>query len=328
MSDTDNLEQEAINHGREAWGRLKHDQTFEDWLLVGQALEIGRGWARRRANAPSGRGFNEAFSGWLTDNGFAEIDKGTRSRLADIIEHRAEIEAWRQKLSLRERLRKNHPNSVWRGWEADKRKDGLPTAADEKGAAGEPRRKRARASEIDDATARMQQLIDKAELRIGPDPAQLFDLSPDHLDASVENFLAIYGEQDARKFAIALMARTALKPDLTPIEVTLSPAKHLLREDEMLRRKPRRPRTPADWSVFGEPKQKRGRGIKKLDDPTRPRNRGNGRAPKYRWDLPTFVVDGPASRMAALASARTKRYGEKWKTRKLPSGRVEVTRLA
>src|SRR6516165_4062517 len=210
MSDADNLELEAVNHGRDAWQRLKKDQTFEDWLLVGQALEIGRGWARRRANAPSGRGFNEAFSVWLTDNGFAEIDKGTRSRLAEIIEHRPEIEAWRQKLSLRERLRKNHPNSIWRGWEADKRKRG-------------------QASEIDDATARMQQLIDKAELRIGPDPAQLFDLSPDHLDASVENFLAIYGEVDARKFAIALMERTGLKGVPEPMTV-------LLREEAMLRK--------------------------------------------------------------------------------------------
>jgi hypothetical protein len=114
MSDEDKLELEAVTHGQDAWQRLKKDQTFEDWLLVGQALEIGRGWARRRANAPSGRGFNERFSEWLSTNGFADIDKGTRSRLADIMEHRSEIEAWRQKLPLNERLRKNHPKSYWK----------------------------------------------------------------------------------------------------------------------------------------------------------------------------------------------------------------------
>jgi hypothetical protein len=298
MSNADNLELEAVNHGRDAWQRLKKDQTFEDWLLVGQALEIGRGWARRRANAPSGRGFNEAFSGWLTDNGFAEIDKGTRSRLAEIIEHRPEIEAWRQKLSLRERLRKNHPNSIWRGWEADKGKDGQATTADENKAVSEPKRKRGQASEIDDATARMQQLIDKAELRIGPDPAQLFDLSPDHLDASVENFLAIYGEQDARKFAIALMERTGLKGVPEPMTV-------LLREEAMLR-KPRR-------------------GIKPLDDPARPRNRGKS---VYPWESESFVVTGvPQPRMSAMAAARTKRYGEKWKSQKLSNGQVRMTRM-
>ena len=47
MSEEDKLEQEAVIHGRDAWQRLKKDQTFEDWLLVGQALEIGRSFARR-----------------------------------------------------------------------------------------------------------------------------------------------------------------------------------------------------------------------------------------------------------------------------------------
>jgi hypothetical protein len=37
-------------------------------------------------------------------------------------------------------------------------------------------------AEIDDATARMH--LDKAEQRSGPDIAKMFDLSPDHLDAS------------------------------------------------------------------------------------------------------------------------------------------------
>jgi hypothetical protein len=41
------LELEAVNHGREAWARLKKDQTFEneDWLLAG----------RRSASAVAGR---------------------------------------------------------------------------------------------------------------------------------------------------------------------------------------------------------------------------------------------------------------------------------
>ena len=34
-------------------------------------------------------------------------------------------------------------------------------------------------------------------------PSAMFDLSPEHLAASVENFLAIYGEQEARALAIA-----------------------------------------------------------------------------------------------------------------------------
>jgi hypothetical protein len=73
----------------------------------GQALGIGRSWAMRvtGANAPKGRGHNEAFSRWLAANDFADIDKGTRSRLADITGHLPEIETWRQQLLLSERLR-------------------------------------------------------------------------------------------------------------------------------------------------------------------------------------------------------------------------------
>jgi hypothetical protein len=44
------------------------------------------------------------------------IDKGTRSRLADLMDNRSEVEAWRSSLSLGERLHLNHPNGVWRKW--------------------------------------------------------------------------------------------------------------------------------------------------------------------------------------------------------------------
>jgi hypothetical protein len=81
---------------------------------------------RAYTNQPVGRAYNTAFSDWMATNGFTDIDKGTRSRLADIMAHRPEIETWRQKLPQSERLRKNHPNSIWRGWTLDKRKDGQP----------------------------------------------------------------------------------------------------------------------------------------------------------------------------------------------------------
>jgi hypothetical protein len=116
----DKATEQAVAHGREAWQRIKSDGTWEDWVLVGQALEIGRAEAMRRSgsNQPRGRGYNEAFSAWLSKNSFAKIDKGTRSRLADCMEHRAEIEQFRANLELGERLRLNHPNSVWRHWQA------------------------------------------------------------------------------------------------------------------------------------------------------------------------------------------------------------------
>jgi hypothetical protein len=110
----------AIEHGRQAWKRIRSDSTYEDWMAVGQALDIGRSECMRTAgtNEPRGRGYNEAYSSWLSEYGFADIDKGTRSRLAECMANRSAIEAWRQALSLTERLRLNHPNGVIRKWRA------------------------------------------------------------------------------------------------------------------------------------------------------------------------------------------------------------------
>jgi len=76
-------------------------------------------------NKPKGRRYQDIYGEWLKATGFDQIDKGDRSRLLDCLEHREEIENWRQKLPLNKRLAINHPNSIWRAWRqstvADKR---------------------------------------------------------------------------------------------------------------------------------------------------------------------------------------------------------------
>jgi hypothetical protein len=113
----------AVEVGRQAWKRIKEDSTYNDWMAVGEALDIGRNECMRlvHTNDPRGRAYNEAFSQWLADNGFADIDKGTRSRFADIMENRPAIEAWRARMASNERQRTNHPNSIWRKWQADRK---------------------------------------------------------------------------------------------------------------------------------------------------------------------------------------------------------------
>jgi hypothetical protein len=103
----------AVEVGRQAWKRIKEDSTYNDWMAVGEALDIGRTECMRLAftNEPRGRAYNEAFSQWLTDNSFADIDKGTRSRLDEIMKNRPAIEAWRATLASSERQRTNHPKS-------------------------------------------------------------------------------------------------------------------------------------------------------------------------------------------------------------------------
>jgi hypothetical protein len=91
-------------------------------MAVGEALDIGRTECMRlaRSNEPRGRAYNEAFSKWLSENGFADIDKGTRSRLAMISASRPAIEAWRATLASNERQRINHPSSIWRNWQGSR----------------------------------------------------------------------------------------------------------------------------------------------------------------------------------------------------------------
>jgi hypothetical protein len=110
----------AVEIGRQAWKRIKEDSAYNDWMAVGEALDIGRTECMRLAypNEPRGRAYNETFSKWLTGNGFADIDKGTRSRLDEIMRNRPAIETWRATLASNERQRINHPSSIWRKWQA------------------------------------------------------------------------------------------------------------------------------------------------------------------------------------------------------------------
>src|SRR5262249_16934386 len=106
--------------GQEAWSRLQTGQSWEDWLAIGEAIQVGRHHAMVDANTnqPRGSRYDSIFGEWLRKTGFDTLDKGDRKRLLDCLEHCAEIEAWRQTLPATRRLQLNHPSSVWRNWQA------------------------------------------------------------------------------------------------------------------------------------------------------------------------------------------------------------------
>jgi hypothetical protein len=112
--------QRVVNAGREAWQSLKADETFEKWVSIGRAIEIGRTEIMRllHTNRPAGAVWSRTFGDWLHENGFDEIDKGARSRLQNVIDNLPSIEAWRQQMGLAQRLRLNHPTVVWQRWQA------------------------------------------------------------------------------------------------------------------------------------------------------------------------------------------------------------------
>jgi hypothetical protein len=110
----------AVRQGQEAWQRLRSYSTWHDWKQVGAALVIGRAEAMRdgHVNKPRGRSYNAAINAFLKKFGFDDLDSGDRCRLLDVMDRLIEIETWLGELKPNERLRLNHPTSVWRRWKA------------------------------------------------------------------------------------------------------------------------------------------------------------------------------------------------------------------
>jgi hypothetical protein len=110
----------VCRQGKEAWERLATDQSWTDWVAVGEALLIGRTQAMAEAetNAPTGKGYNVAFGKWLKKYELDAMDSGDRTRLFEVMDNRLEIEKWRATLDRTHRLKLNHPSTVLRRWKA------------------------------------------------------------------------------------------------------------------------------------------------------------------------------------------------------------------
>ena len=116
----DDNSQRVVDAGRDAWRSLSKDETWEKWLAIGRAIEVGRREIMRllHTNRPAGAQWSRTFGQWLEATGFAEIDKGARSRLQSCLDNLPAIEQWRQNIGLTQRLQLNHPTVVWRRWQA------------------------------------------------------------------------------------------------------------------------------------------------------------------------------------------------------------------
>jgi len=105
-----------VTEGREAVSRIRDRarQTFDDWMLVGKALVVGRAacMAEARVNVPNGTPYQKAIRRWLDDNGFGDLDTHERTNAMHMAEHEHEIAAWRMRLTPVARRLANHPNTI------------------------------------------------------------------------------------------------------------------------------------------------------------------------------------------------------------------------
>jgi hypothetical protein len=107
---------DTVALGREAWLRRKAEAraSWDDWVLVGKAIQVGHEEAKRQAGGKAtGKKYSAVFHPWLKDNGFLDMDKDDRSKLLWLVNRLPEIEAWRATRSKRERALWNHPYTVY-----------------------------------------------------------------------------------------------------------------------------------------------------------------------------------------------------------------------
>ena len=86
------LEARTIRTGVECWQAIGRAESFEAWVKIGKALQIGRDYSLKAtgANRPMGQIYCKAFSAWLAKHGFSGIEKSVRSAALDLVEHLAE----------------------------------------------------------------------------------------------------------------------------------------------------------------------------------------------------------------------------------------------
>jgi acyl-CoA synthetase (NDP forming) len=93
-------------------------RSYEDWLLIAGALQVGRTEVMQavHTNKPTGGRYERAMGEWLLARSFHLIDKCTRNHLLECLQHRAEIAKWRANLTEAERFKFNHLTTVLRKW--------------------------------------------------------------------------------------------------------------------------------------------------------------------------------------------------------------------
>ena len=79
-----------IRSGQQAWERVKKDATYNDWLAIGEALEIGRAdaMADAKTNKPEGARYNKVFGEWLASYGFNDIDNAAAAPPGSVMNSR------------------------------------------------------------------------------------------------------------------------------------------------------------------------------------------------------------------------------------------------
>ncbi len=129
---TDNRAREELyRRATEEWEVLKrtHRETWDKYRVIGEAIVEARAeiMRKRELNQPAGPGYQSDMMKWLVKQRLDDMDKGSRSRLCDLIDHIDEVNQMMAKWELKERMEWNAPNTVYRKWKAWRKAQGHTT---------------------------------------------------------------------------------------------------------------------------------------------------------------------------------------------------------
>src|SRR5215467_471479 len=180
---------DVVRAGQAAWGRVRSQESWQDWLAIGHAIEAGRIAMMNylRTNNPNGRVWSEKFGAWLKETGFDAIAKPVRSNLSSCLAELPQIEEWRRHIGLGEAMKYTHPSTVWRKYKA------ATKIEQDKGEKAEEKRAK---SNLEASIERLEAASDRLERE-----QLMLDLGDDNIEASAQTLIDYYGDATAKKFA-------------------------------------------------------------------------------------------------------------------------------
>ena len=114
------LPNDAVEAGREAWSRLKDNsrRSFDDWIAVGRAIKVARDTSLTGSGAksPHGKIYTKLMGDFLRQHGLDDIGQQVRYRLLEVLDNLPAILKWRESMEPAQRLRCNHPDGVMLHW--------------------------------------------------------------------------------------------------------------------------------------------------------------------------------------------------------------------
>lgn len=118
MSETSKTDLALVAKAEKIAATMLKGREWTDWLVIGEAMEIGRKIAMERsgAEAREGKGYCQAFSDWLDEKGHENLRRVTSpamSALDKCWQNREAIAKWREILTDDQRLQWNYPPTVW-----------------------------------------------------------------------------------------------------------------------------------------------------------------------------------------------------------------------